>query len=186
MWFPTLEILCALPWNGSSFHSRTKHFRAFYMDVTKFTSQKLEHHRVTTFSSRASVERKRETELRVQIELGIRIRENFHENIFEIEAENLAVDIKICDERLRICSWIFANSLRDTRLNCDRKSRAKRLTIYKVVIYDFIKLLTHLSTSCIYFKDANIYVVAVHLNACNTTYIYFYESLYINQMNDVA
>lgn len=93
-WFLTLEILRVLRWNSSSFRLRTKLFRAFYMDVTKFTSQKLEHRRDTAFSSRASAKRKRETESRVQIELGIR--GNFHENIFEIEAENsasISVDI---------------------------------------------------------------------------------------------
>lgn len=164
MWFSTLEILHALRWNGSSFHSRTKHFRAFYMDVTKFTSQKLEHRRVTAFSSRASVERKRETELRVQIELGIRIRGNFHESIFEIEVENSAVDIKIRDERLRIYSWISANSHELHGSICDRKSRAKRSTIYKMVICNFTEFLMRLSYHA-YLKDTNVFVVAVHLNA---------------------
>lgn len=96
VWFLTLEILRVLRWNSSSFRLRTKHFRAFYMDVTTFTSQKLELRHDTAFFSRASAKRKRETELRVQIELGIRVRGNFHENIFEIEAENsasISVDI---------------------------------------------------------------------------------------------
>jgi len=125
---PPLEILRALRWNGSSFRLQTEHFRAFYMDVTKFTSQKLEHYTLRCFP-RVFPLREREKQNR-KSKLNW---EYVYEVIFtRVKAENcdrdgklvsISADIKICDKRLRIYSWISANPRELNVPICDWKSR---------------------------------------------------------------